>query len=656
MEGCSPTQRELKAHPLHSFQVEPRAYFNRVHSLVYICAILGLFYHRLLQLFHCTTFSSFSVFLTMLLSEAVLAFMWLTTFSFRWRPTRRQAFPENLSKLIKDEDLPSLDVFICTADPYKEPPVNVVNTALSVMAFDYPTEKISVYVSDDGGSELTLFAFMEGAKFARHWLPFCRENGIEERCPEAYFRSTEGSRRRGYKIKGLYEDMKDKVERAMEAGKVSLDQVTSDEEREAFKKWTDGFTRQNHPTVIQVLVESSKDVDVSGHKLPNLIYVSREKRTTSPHHFKAGALNVLVRVSGVMSNAPVVLTLDCDMYSNDPLAPRRALCYLLDPQKASKLAFVQFPQRYQGINSRPSSSSSSLSPPPPLDVPDYKCNGTMNGCTIRSDSVLKVAHKVAGCNFEHGTSWGSEMGFRYGSLVEDYYTGYRLHCEGWETVFCHPEKAAFLGDIPISLDDALSQNKRWCVGLLEVGFSKYSPVTFGTTRISLLMGLCYAHYAFWSLWSIPMAAYGFLPQLALLNQFQLFPKVSDPWFYLYVYLFIATGFNVTSKVIDDEQDKHYKQGIFEFGFPSPLFVPLVMVATINLIAFVVGLAGALMHWNIEDMFVQLFISGFVVVNSWPIYEAMVLRKDKGSMPSETTIKSAFLAGLLYLLAYFTFRI
>lgn len=46
--------------------------------------------------------------------------------------------------------------------------------------------------------------------------------------------------------------MKDKVERVMETGKVSLDQVTSDEEREAFKKWTDGFTRKNHPTVIQV--------------------------------------------------------------------------------------------------------------------------------------------------------------------------------------------------------------------------------------------------------------------------------------------------------------------------------------------------------------------------------------------------------------------
>ena len=28
--------------------------------------------------------------------------------------------------------------------------------------------------------------------------------------------------------------------------------------------------------------------------MPNLIYVSREKSRTAPHHFKAGALNVLV--------------------------------------------------------------------------------------------------------------------------------------------------------------------------------------------------------------------------------------------------------------------------------------------------------------------------------------------------------------------------
>lgn len=68
--------------------------------------------------------------------------------------------------------------------------MNVVCTALSAMAFDYPTDRLSVYVSDDGCSELTLFAFMEAAKFALHWLPFCKDNNILVRSPEAYFNSS----------------------------------------------------------------------------------------------------------------------------------------------------------------------------------------------------------------------------------------------------------------------------------------------------------------------------------------------------------------------------------------------------------------------------------------------------------------------------------
>ena len=105
-------------------------------------------------------------------------------------PLRRREFLGNLKLLLKkDSDFPALDVFICTADPYKEPPMNVVNTALSVMAYDYPTSKISVYVSDDGGSALTLFAFMEAAKFAAVWLPFCKKNDVVERNPDAFFAS-----------------------------------------------------------------------------------------------------------------------------------------------------------------------------------------------------------------------------------------------------------------------------------------------------------------------------------------------------------------------------------------------------------------------------------------------------------------------------------
>ena len=103
-------------------------------------------------------------------------------------PLHRREYPGNLKELLKkDSDFPALDVFICTADQYKEPPINVVNTALSVMAYDYPTCKISVYVSDDGGSALTLFAFMEAARFAAEWLPFCRENDVVDRNPAAFF-------------------------------------------------------------------------------------------------------------------------------------------------------------------------------------------------------------------------------------------------------------------------------------------------------------------------------------------------------------------------------------------------------------------------------------------------------------------------------------
>jgi cellulose synthase/poly-beta-1,6-N-acetylglucosamine synthase-like glycosyltransferase len=61
-----------------------------------------------------------------------------------------------------------------------------------------------------------------------------------------------------------------------------------------------------------------------------------------------------------------------------------------------------------------------------------------------------------------------QIGFRYGSLSEDFHTGFWLQCEGWNSVFCDPPQPAFLGDAPKSLHDALSQCKRWTVGQYEV--------------------------------------------------------------------------------------------------------------------------------------------------------------------------------------------
>lgn len=84
-------------------------------------------------------------------------------------------------------DLPGVDFFISTADPEKEPPLVTGNTLLSILATDYPVEKLACYISDDGAALLTFEAMAEVAAFAELWVPFCRKHNIEPRNPDSYF-------------------------------------------------------------------------------------------------------------------------------------------------------------------------------------------------------------------------------------------------------------------------------------------------------------------------------------------------------------------------------------------------------------------------------------------------------------------------------------
>ncbi|KAB1201128.1 Cellulose synthase-like protein G3 [Morella rubra] len=65
-----------------------------------------------------------------------------------------------------------------------------------------------------------------------------------------------------WRPKIMYENMKARVETVLEKGKVQEEYITEEIERRILSKWTDGFTNQDHPAVIEVLLEGSKNRDM----------------------------------------------------------------------------------------------------------------------------------------------------------------------------------------------------------------------------------------------------------------------------------------------------------------------------------------------------------------------------------------------------------
>lgn len=187
--------------------------------------------------------------------EIWFAFSWLIDQIPRLFPVNHETDTEALKAKFESpnpnnptgkSDLPGIDVFVSTADAEKEPPLVTANTILSILSVDYPVEKLSCYISDDGGSLLTFEAMAEAASFAKIWVPFCRKHKIEPRNPESYF----GLKRDPYKDKVRYDFVRDRryVKRGYEEFKVRVnalshsirrrsDAFNSKEELKALEKW-----------------------------------------------------------------------------------------------------------------------------------------------------------------------------------------------------------------------------------------------------------------------------------------------------------------------------------------------------------------------------------------------------------------------------------
>ncbi|XP_031478905.1 cellulose synthase-like protein E6 isoform X2 [Nymphaea colorata] len=539
-----------------------------------LAGIMGILYYRATNIPREGPSLRLLVWAAMSLSELWFGFYWLVTQSARWDPIYRSTSKDRLSNRFERE-LPGVDAFVCTADPWKEPPLLVIGTVLSLMAYDYPPEKLSVYLSDDGGSDLTLYALLEASAFSKHWLPFCRKFKIEPRSPASFFSTNPDppltSSQEWSTMKSLYEEMAHRIESAVSLGRVPPE--IREEHQRLFSEWNSGTNSRDHPAILKILIGGgdSKAVDVDGCPLPTLVYLAREKRPGYPHHFKAGAMNALLRVSAEVSNAPIILNVDCDMYSNDSQSVRDALCFFMDEKTGSRTAFVQFPQRFDNITKNDIYDASLLLF---TEVEFYgldRFEGPLyigSGCFHRRESLTgreysedfkgdlngrmwskpvgmveeleERSRKLAACYFEENTLWGTEVGLKYGCPVEDVITGLSIQCRGWKSVYFSPKRAAFLGLAATTLNDVLVQQTRWSGGDFQILISRYSPFLCGPKKISLGLQMCYCIYCLWVPNCFPTLCYAIAPSLCLLYGIPMFPKISSLWLIPFVYVCISS--------------------------------------------------------------------------------------------------------------------
>lgn len=65
-------------------------------------------------------------------------------------------------------------------------------------------------------------------------------------------------------------------------------------------------------------------------------------------------------MSSIISNAPIILNVDCDMCSNNSQSIRDVLCFFMDEENGNEIAYVQFPQHFANITKNDIYSSSLL--------------------------------------------------------------------------------------------------------------------------------------------------------------------------------------------------------------------------------------------------------------------------------------------------------
>lgn len=83
---------------------------------------------------------------------------------------------------------------------------------------------------------------------------------------------------------------------------------------------------------------------MENHELHRLVYLL--VRPGLDHRKKAGAMNSLIRVSGVLSIVPYLLNVGCDHYIYNSKTLREAMCFVVTSKSGKDICYVHhYPQR-----------------------------------------------------------------------------------------------------------------------------------------------------------------------------------------------------------------------------------------------------------------------------------------------------------------------
>ncbi|KAK6138741.1 hypothetical protein DH2020_027517 [Rehmannia glutinosa] len=619
-EGCSIEGKEAMDGPLNVRRVLwSNLLINRLHMFLNAIAISAVFYYRA-----------------------------TTLLPYRWRPVKRSVYPERLPE---DEKLPPVDVFICTADPSKEPSLGVMNTVISAMSLDYPPDKLSVYLQDDG--VLT--------------------------CPEAYFSGGESAHE---KFLGSSEFAADKktVEKRY------------DEFQEAIEKNSvnaKGSVSRDHPPTVEVMT----DENISDLKeMPLLVYVSREKRPGHPHHFKGGALNL--RVSAVISNAPYFLVLDCDMYCDDPSSARQAMCFYLDPKISPEIAWVQFPQKFRDMSEH--------------DIYD----GRLNPIWREGQGLDGLrGPTIYGCNF----FMTREAIYGLDRTQKDIDINQLKKSLGASNEFIKSINRSYKPQLPEDRkpSDALKKELQLLASCTYDNDTQWgeeaSILPLGGLQIFYSCGglyykpsfalMCYGALVLDCLYAVAFYGLAIIPPVCLLYGIPLYPKVSDPMFIVFAFIFISSllkhvqevfsygdsfrtalyemrvwmmksgacyffailnaildrlgllqaNFSLTNKVVDDEQVRRHQLGIYDFQASPLILTPLCSLYVLNLAAFAIGIPKIFQKG--DELLAQALLSFFGIIINYHLLDGMVLRSDSGRISLFVTMVSVALSATVLSCGY-----